>query len=407
MMGGFSRRPEESAMTDRAGCAAPTPTILLVAGEASGDLHGAALAHALRTVRPEVRLLGMGGPRMAAAGVELLVPCEDVAVVGLTEVVAHGGQILRAFRRLSAALHRDRPALVVLIDFPDFNIRLGRRARRRGIPVIYFVSPQVWAWRRGRLRILRRIVRKMLVIFPFEEPLYRAAGIDVTFVGHPLLDRLEGVPGREEARRRLGIGPAERVVALLPGSRRGEVARHLPVMLAAAARLAAGAGPLTVAVAVADGVPHGLIEALAAAAPLPVRLLEGRTYEALRAADVSLVVSGTATLEAALLGAPMVITYRMSFLSYALARLLVRVPFIGMANLVAGREIVPELIQYRATPDRLAAAARALLEDPGARDAMRAAFSEVRARLGEPGAPERAAHEILDVLRHGLPAGGC
>ena len=366
---------------DRAGSAEPGATILLVAGEASGDLHGAALAHALRTVRPEVRLLGMGGPRIAAAGVELLVPCEDVAVVGLTEVVAHGGQILRAFRRLTVALDRDRPALVVLIDFPDFNIRLGRRARRRGIPVVYFISPQVWAWRRGRLRILRRIVRKMLVIFPFEEPLYRAAGIDVTFVGHPLLDRLEGVPGREEARRRLGMAPAERVVALLPGSRRGEVSRHLPVMLEAVARLAA-AGPLTAAVAVADGVPRALVEALAAAVPLPVRLIEGRTYEALRAADVSLVVSGTATLEAALLGAPMVITYRVSFLSYALARLLVRVPFIGMANLVAGRGIVPELIQYRATPDRLAAAARALLEDQGARDAMRAGFSEVRARLG-------------------------
>ncbi|HEY7678056.1 MAG TPA: lipid-A-disaccharide synthase, partial [Candidatus Methylomirabilis sp.] len=176
---------------------------------------------------------------------------------------------------------------------------------------------------------------------------------------------------------------------------------------AAAARLAAGAVPLTVAVAVADGVPRAGIEALVAAAPLPVRLLEGRTYEALRAADVSLVVSGTATLEAALLGAPMVITYRMSFLSYALARLLVRVPFIGMANLVAGREIVPELIQYRATPDRLAAAARALLEDPGARDAMQVGFSEVRARLGEPGAPARAAREILGVLRHAPLEGGC
>ena len=383
------------------------PLIFLVAGEASGDLHGAALAQALRAASPDVRLLGMGGSRMAAAGVHLLVPCHEVAVVGLTEVVAHGGHILRAFRRLTRALDRDRPALVVLIDFPDFNIRLGRRARRRGIPVVYFISPQVWAWRRGRLRILRRIVRKMLVIFPFEEPFYRAAGIDVTFVGHPVLDRLDGVPDREEARRRLGIGPAERVVALLPGSRRGEVSRHLPVMLEAAARLAAGAGPLTAAVAVADGVPRALVEALAAGTPTPVRLIEGQTYETLRAADVSLVVSGSATLEAALLGAPMVITYRMSFLSYAVARLLVRVPFIGMANLVAGRGIVPELIQYQATPDRLAAAARTLLEDPGARDAMQAGFREVRALLGDPGAPARAAREILGVLRPVPSEGGC
>ncbi len=381
--------------------------IFLVAGEASGDLHGAALAQAMRAANPGVRLLGMGGPRMAAAGVEVLVSYQEVAVVGLTEVVSHGGEILRAFRRLTQALDRHRPALVVLIDFPDFNIPLGRRARRRGIPVVYFISPQVWAWRRGRLRTLRRIVRKMLVIFPFEEPLYRAAGIDVTFVGHPLLDRLEGVPGREEARRALGVGAAERLVALLPGSRRSEVRRHLPLLLAAAGRLAVQAGPLTALVAVADGVPRALVEGLAARPPLPVRLVAGCTYEALRAADVSLVVSGTATLEAALLGAPMVITYRMSSLSFALAALLVRVPYIGMANLVAGRGIVPELIQWRATPARLADAARALLEDPKAREAMQAGFREVRERLGEPGAPARAAQEILGLLRPASSEAGC
>ena len=381
--------------------------IFLVAGEASGDLHGAALARAVLAVRPDVRLLGMGGPRMAEAGVEVLVSYHDVAVVGVTEVVSHGGKILRAFRRLTRALEQHRPALVVLIDFPDFNIRFGRRARGHGIPVVYFISPQVWAWRRGRLRALRQIVRKMIVIFPFEEPLYRAAGIDVTFVGHPLLDRLEGVPGREEARRRLGIDGSERVVALLPGSRRVEVSRHLPLMLAAAGRLAATAGPLTAMVALADGVPRPVAERLVAVAPLPVRLLEGRTYEALRAADVSLVVSGTATLEAALLGAPMVILYRMSFLSHALVRPLVRVPFIGMANLVAGRGIVPELIQSEATPDRLAAAARTLLEDPRARDAMQAGFREVRRRLGDPGAPARAAREILGVLPLAAAERGC
>jgi lipid-A-disaccharide synthase len=296
---------------------------------------------------------------------------------------------------------------VVLIDFPDFNIPLGRRARRRGIPVVYFISPQVWAWRRGRVRALRRMVRKMLVIFPFEEALYRRAGVDVTFVGHPLLDRLQGVPPREEARRALGLGPAERVVALLPGSRRSEVRRHLPLLLRAAARLAADCGPLAAVVAVADGVPLALVEGLVAGAPIAVRLVQGHTYEVLRAADVSLVVSGTATLEAALLGAPMVIAYRMSTLSFALAALLVRVPYIGMANLVAGRGIVPELIQWRATPGRLAAAARALLEDPRAREAMQAGFREVRARLGDPGAPARAAREILAVLRPASVEAGC
>jgi lipid-A-disaccharide synthase len=344
---------------------------------------------------------------MADAGVEILVPYHDVAVMGLTDVVLHSRNILRTFRHLTQAMDTHRPALVVLIDFPDFNIRLGRRARRRGIPVVYFISPQVWAWRRHRLRALRQIVHKMLVIFPFEEPLYREAGIDATYVGHPLLDRLEGIPAPEEARRRLGVPLAGPLLALLPGSRRGEVSRHLPVMLAAAGRLVAEDAPLAVVVAVAEGVPLPLVEAIVAGYPFPVRLVEGRTYETLRAADVSLVVSGTATLEAALLGAPMVITYRTSLLSYAMARLLVRVPFIGMANLVAGRRIVPELIQSEVTPGRLAAAARSLFKDARAREAMQAGFREVRARLGAPGAPARAAREILGVLRHAPSAGGC
>jgi lipid-A-disaccharide synthase len=376
--------------------------VLMVAGEASGDLHGARLAECLRRLDPGLVLSGMGGRRMRAAGVEVLVDARETGVVGLTELWEKRRVLRKALVTLKSALRTRPPALVICIDFPDFNLLLARTARRLGIPVCYFISPQVWAWRRGRVRIIRRLVRKMLVLFPFEERLYRAAGVDVTFVGHPLLDALETTPSRESCRARLGLPQDGLVVGLLPGSRNAEIRRHLPVLLQASERIRAASKTLTVLVGLGDAADRQAAET-AAATGGTARVIPGRTPEVIRAADFLLAVSGTVTLEAAILGTPMLITYRLGALTYFLARLLVRVPFIGLPNLVAEDAIVPELIQRHATAEQLAATALEILGSPERLARMREALQEVRRRLGHPGATERAAYEVLALL----PGGAC
>ncbi len=372
--------------------------ILLVAGEASGDLHGARLAAALRRLSPDIRLAGMGGPRMREAGVAILADAGETAVVGLTEVWEKRRALRAALRTLRQSLKSARPRLLVCIDFPDFNLLLARSAHRLSIPVCYFISPQVWAWRRGRVRTIRRLVRKMLVLFPFEEVLYRQAGVDVRFVGHPLVEALAEVPAREVCRERLGIPVDARVLGLLPGSRTAEMSRHLPLLLDAAGLVRAAVPNLTVVLGLHEGVTRELVEPAIARSGVPIRILQGRTPEAMRAADFLLAVSGTVTLEAAVLGTPMLITYRLANLTYWLARLLVRVRWIGLPNIVADRTVVPELIQAAATPAALARTAVQYLESPERSTEMREALAEVRRRLGSPGAAERAARELLAVL---------
>jgi lipid-A-disaccharide synthase len=291
-----------------------------------------------------------------------------------------------------------RPALVICIDFPDFNLLLARTAHRLGIPVCYFISPQVWAWRRGRVRTIRRVVRKMLVLFPFEESLYRAAGVDVTFVGHPLLDALATVPSRERCREGLGVPGGATVLGLLPGSRAAEIRRHLPILLEAARKIRAEESGIAVVVGLGDTADRAAAEGLAAAAGFPATVFQGRTPEVMRAADFLLAVSGTVTLEAAIVGTPMLITYRVGPLSAWVARLLIRVPFVGLPNLVAGKAVVPELLQHDAVPHRLAAVALEILRSPARQSQMRAALAEVRRRLGQAGAVDRAAREILALL---------
>ena len=376
----------------------PMTRILIVAGEASGDLHGARLVEALRHLKPHLTVEGMGGAQMRKAGVNLLADAGGTAVVGLTELWEKRRALRDALQRLRGHLRTVRPALLICIDFPDFNLLLARTAHRLRIPVCYFISPQVWAWRRGRIRTIRRVVQKMLVLFPFEERLYRKAGVDVTFVGHPLLDALADVPAREVCRAALGIPEHARVLGLLPGSRQAEVRRHLPILLQAASLVAAPRPDLRLLLGLAPTLDRGAVEAVVAASGLQVAVLPDRTYEVMRAADLLLAVSGTVTLEAAILGTPMIITYRVAALSWLLARLLVRVRFIGLPNLVANDGIVPELIQSDATPARLAAVAEQLLESPERQARMRAGLAQVRARLGMPGAAERAAREVLALL---------
>lgn len=372
--------------------------ILIVAGEASGDLHGARLVEALSRLTPHLIVDGMGGSQMRKAGVNLLADAGGTAVVGLTELWEKRRVLRDALRCLRGHLRNVRPALLVCIDFPEFNLLLARTAHRLGIPVCYFISPQVWAWRRGRIRTIRRVVKKMLVLFPFEEALYRQAGVDVSFVGHPLLDVLAGVPAREPCRLALGIPKGSQVLGLLPGSRQAEVRRLLPVLLGAASLLAAAHPNLRVLLGLAPTLDPQAVEAAVAASGVEVQVLPDRSYEVMRAADLLLAVSGTVTLEAAILGTPMLITYRLAALSWLLARLLIQVRFIGMPNLVANDGIVPELIQFDATPARLAAVAEEILGSPERQARMRAALAEVRTQLGKPGAAERAAREVLALL---------
>ncbi len=385
----------------------PEPSILLSAGEASGDLHGATLCRALREIHPGVRLIGMGGPRMAAAGMELVADVSGHAVVGTSEALGRIPRLYRAYRLLKARLIEERPRALVVIDFPEFNLRLARIARRAGVPVVYFIPPQLWAWRRGRIRQMARRVSRVLAVLPFEEKLYRDAGVPVDFVGHPLLDVLPLDLDRAEARRRLGVDPGESVIGLLPGSRREEVERLLPPMLVAAKRLSAAGVARRFALGLAPTVDAAAVGRLVKAAVDEggprVDVFERRTYEVMAAADVVLISSGTATLEAALLGAPMVVCYRVSRVTEAVVRLLVKVRWCSLPNLIANRGVVPEVLQDELTGQRLAAEALRLIEDPAAAGAQRAAFEQVRAQLGAPGVGRRAAQAVIETARLGVP----
>jgi lipid-A-disaccharide synthase len=382
---------------------ADTPVIMLSAGEASGDLHGATLCRALRELAPGARLVGMGGARMAAAGMEVVADPTGHAVVGMSEAVGRIPGLYRAYRALVRRIYEERPRALVLIDFPEFNLRLARQARRAGVPVVYFIPPQLWAWRRGRIRQMARRVTRVLAVFPFEQALYEEAHVAVDFVGHPLLDVLPLHLTRDDARRRLGLDPAASVVGLLPGSRREEVARLLPPMLEAARRLAAVDPRRRFLIGAAPTVDRAQVAALLAAAAKTdgprVEIVEGLTHELMAGSDVVLIASGTATLEAALLGAPMVVCYRVSRLTETVARMLARVPWISLPNIVAGRTAVPEVLQDEVTGHRLASEALHLLEDAAAATAQRAAFKEIRGRLGEPGVGPRAARAVLQAAR--------
>lgn len=385
------------AEAGEAGTVAPEPrrpTVLLVAGEASGDLRGAELVAALRELVPGVRVVGVGGEKLRAAGMEVLVDAAELSTMGLTELFGRLRAILHSYRRVRGAITgRDgesRPDLVVLIDFPDFNLRLAKVARRVGIPVLYYVSPQVWAWRRYRVRTLARRVDQLAVVFPFEEEIYRGLA-PVTFVGHPALETVRATRTPEETRARHGLAVDRPLIALLPGSRAAEVRALLPVMVEATRLLGVQA-----VVALAN---ESLREVAEPVCPAGMPVVCGETYDVIAGADLVLLASGSATLETALLERPMVIMYRLAPLTYALARMLVRVPFIGMPNLILGKAAVPELIQHDVTPERVAAEARSILDDPARAAAMRADLARVRSLLGEPGAARRAARIAADMLR--------
>lgn len=372
-----------------------SPRVMIVAGEASGDLHGASLCRALQAQSPGVRLFGLGGPLMAAAGMELLADIRETAVIGFSEAVRRLPAIRRIYRRLVAALTSERPDVVVLIDFPGMNLRLAGAAHRVGIPVVYFIPPQIWAWAPGRIRTIQRCVSLVLAVLPFERALYQRAGILVEFVGHPVLDSLAGAPDRSAARRQLGLDDEALVIGLLPGSRPQEIRHMMPLMREVAARMAAVHPRSRFVIGLAPTVQRTDVEPHLGGGPA-ITVVADRTHAVMRAADLLLVTSGTATLEAALLGTPMLVCYRVSVVTEWLGSPMVRVPWISLTNLVLGRAVVPEFYWRReATPERVADAALRLLASPEALAAQRRAFTELADELGEPGVAARAARHVL------------
>jgi lipid-A-disaccharide synthase len=375
------------------------PRIFIVTGEASGDLHGANLAGALRALRPDVELVGVGGNRMQAAGVTLLPGFKRTDAMGVTLGPAHLRAAIRNFVALARFLRRTPLDAVVFIDNPGMNLRLARIAKWAGQRVVYYIAPQVWAWAPIRMRLIRRRVDRVIVILPFEEELYRKAGVPCTFVGHPLLDEVAPSYDRDELRKRFGLESSAPVVGLLPGSRESEVRTLLPLMLRAAAQLAQRHTGVRFIMAQAPSITSELIADLSAGASVNVQVIRDQASEVMAASDVLLVASGTATLQAAVVGTPMVLTYRAPWLTYWLARWLIRINWIGLANIVAGRSIVPELIQHDATAERLSREASRLLGDHRAAQAMRAELRKVREMLGAPGASRRAAGVVLTECR--------
>lgn len=368
--------------------------VLVVAGEASGDLHGARLVSELQRLVPGLVTFGLGGDELQAAGLQPVAHSSEVSVVGITEVIRVLPRIRQVFRALLREVDRRQPDAAVLIDFPEFNLRLARELERRGLPVIYYISPQIWAWRRGRVRTISSLVDRMLVLFPFEVDFYRGHQVDVVHVGHPLVDEVPVLPQAWE--RGAPEGPFR--VAILPGSRLSEVEALLPIMLESVRRLAAEL-PVEVQLIRAATVPREALEEPIELSGLPVRIVSEGRFAAVADSHLALCASGTATLEVGLLGTPMIVLYRLGFWTHLLGRLLVRLPNVSLVNLVLGRRVVPELLQRNANPERIAAEAERVLLDDRVRDEIRAGLAGLRQRLGEGGASGRAAREVAAVLQ--------
>jgi lipid-A-disaccharide synthase len=382
--------------------AEPARQIGIVAGEASGDLHGSLLVEALQRSGRPLQFFGLGGPRLGQRGVEMVYP-PPLNVVGFTEVFLRFKQIFRAYQGMKQALVKRKTDLLILIDYPDLNLRLARFARDQRIPVLFYISPQVWAWRTGRVKTIRRTVDRMAVILPFEEEFFKARGLKVDFVGHPLLDLLPPGTGLPKPGAE-GAGPADgrQRVGLLPGSRPAEVQRILPVLLETARRLAEEfPGRLEFLLPLAPTLEARAVRALTdpyGERGVPLRLLTGPEREEWKRSDLALVASGTVTLEAALWGVPTIIVYKVSPVNYWIAKRLIQVPYIGLVNWVAGKKIVSELIQDQATPEALTAEARSLLTDAGRRADLQWELGRVREKIGGPGASERVARIALEMM---------
>lgn len=369
--------------------------IMLLAGEASGDLHGAGIAAALRAMNPDVRLFGMGGAAMRREGVDILYDIADLGVIGLVEVLKNLPRLFRLRDDLAAAMDREKPDILVTIDYPGFNMRLAKIAKAKGIRVVSYIAPSVWAWGEWRAKGVVRSVDHIASIFPFEAKLYQRYGAKVTYVGHPLLDLVGTKRNTAEARAFLKLQPQERVVLLLPGSRKQEIKSLLPLFLQAARKVAAAVPEAIFVLPLASTVAEEMVQPEVEAAGVSVRLVREHLYDWMQAAETAMAASGTVTLEAALMNLPCVVTYKVNPLTYGLGKLLVKLPYISLPNIIAGRQVVPELVQNEAQPQRLAAEIVKYLQDAEHCAATHRALEEVRHKLGESGAVQRVAALIL------------
>jgi len=372
--------------------------ILIVAGEASGDLHGSKLVSALLSLQPELEIYAVGSKLMRQAGAKVLIDSSTLAVVGITEVLGQLPNIFKAYRALKKFIKEEDLRLLILIDFPDFNLRLAKVAQRAKIPVLYYISPQVWAWRKGRVPKIARLVNKMAVILPFEVDLYQEAGLEAEFVGHPLLDIISS--GQENLGEERGkIEKGNPFIALLPGSRLKEVKTLLPAMLEAAKIIFAQKSTAKFILPIAPSIPRAEIEKiLPASFEVPLTLMENQAYRAMARADLIILASGTATLEAAIFQKPMIIVYQVSLLSYIIGKALIKVRWVGLVNIIAGKKIVPELLQGDVQGGLIAAEALKILEDEHYRKEMLINLAEVKQKLGAPGAARRVAQMALQMI---------
>jgi len=376
--------------------------VMISCGEPSGDLYAGALASEILKLEPDAEISGFGSERLRSAGASLVRDFKGLSVTGLTEALRVIPRSWQNYRALVRAAEAQPPHVFVPIDFPDFNFFVARALHKRGIPIVYYISPQLWAWRRGRLNTMKRVVDRVLVIFPFEAPFYEQAGVPVTFVGHPLLELTGPDVPRETFLRGHGLDPARPVVAMLPGSRRNELHTILPDLVRTAGLIAASVPSAQFVIARAPHLDEDLFAPLAAwpaGAARPI-VVEGQTDAVLASADVAVVASGTVTVQAALHGCPMVVVYRVGPLTYTLGKPLVHVDTYAMVNLVAGRRVVPELIQDAFTPEAAAAEALRVLTEPSHAARVKADLAEVRAKLGTAGASRRAAEAVVEIARH-------
>ena len=377
------------------------PRILVSAGEASGDLYASLVTRELRRLWPDAEFFGCTGPRLRAAGVETVVDAASLAVVGLLEVVSDIPRIFGEYRKLVAAARHRRPDLAILTDAPDFNLRVANKLHAEGIPVVYLVAPQAWAWRKGRVRQMRRTIRRLLCIFPFEEEFFNREGVPTTYIGHPLADLVRPALSREEFFKKHRLAAERPLIAVLPGSRRGEAGRHLPALTDAAGRLNRETALNLVLPASAT---TGVEFFRARLGQSPIRVIEGESWDTIAHADLALAASGTVTVEAALLGTPMVTFYKVTPPSWVAGKLLVRVPYYSMVNLIAGRQVVPELMQAQMTGERIAQEARRLLTDREARTRMKRGLDEVRRKLATGREPASVAAGLIQEIVEGQTA---